>query len=55
MDLNYVEYSRRQNSQEGNSPVKSVTVIKILSQEIVRDKQFFYKTKALPTNFVENL
>ena len=45
--LNYVEFIRRQNSQERtNSPVNSVIVTKILSQEIP-ETNFFYKTKAL--------
>ena len=40
MDLNYIEFTR-------HSPVNSVFVTKILSQEILRDKEYFYKTKAM--------
>jgi len=40
MDLNYVEFTR-------HSPVDSVIVTKIMSEEISRDKDFFYKYNAL--------
>ena len=39
MDLNYIEFTR-------HSPVVSVFVTKILSLEILRDKEYFYKTHA---------
>ena len=39
MDLNYVEFTR-------HSPVDSVIVTKIMSEEISRDKDFFYKSNA---------